>query len=137
MDDPVTRNAMASVLCPLVIALAANPVAAEDLPDPMRPAVAAAKSDSDQAGAAVGDLVLQSVLVSSQRRVAVISGQVVPLGGRIDAWRLVRLTESQAWLRGPEGERMLDLYGAAARQLVKSAPVAPLKRPRPQRTDGS
>jgi hypothetical protein len=114
MDDPVTRNAMASVLCPLVIALAANPVAAEDLPDPMRPAVAAAKSDSDQAGAAVGDLVLQSVLVSSQRRVAVISGQVVP-----------------------EGERMLDLYGAAARQLVKSAPVAPLKRPRPQRTDGS
>lgn len=126
MDDSVTRHGVANVLCPLVIALAAHGVAAAGLPDPTRPAISSPDSDG---GAAVTEFVLQSVLVSAERNLAIISGRVVPLGGELDGWRLVRLTEARAWLRGPEGERMLVLYGGVTRDAnVKSPPRMPLKR---------
>jgi len=136
MDDPLTRHGVANVLCPLVIALAAHGVVAADLPDPTRPAITTASPDA--AGMAAGDLVLQSVLISAERSVAVISGQVVPLGGQVDGWRLVRLTDTRAWLRGPEGERALTLYGAVTRNAgVKSPSGMPLKRVRNSRNDGT
>lgn len=136
MDDPLTRHGVANVLCPLVIALAAHGAVAADLPDPTRPAITT--TGPDAASMAASDLVLQSVLVSPERSVAVISGQVVPLGGRVDGWRLVRLTEARAWLRGPEGERSLALYGAATRDAtVKSPSGMPLKRVRNSRNDGT
>jgi hypothetical protein len=136
MDDPVTRHGMANVLCPLVIALAAHGAAAADLPDPTRPAITQAGTDA--AGRAAGELVLQSVLVSAERSVAVISGQVVPLGGQVDGWRLVRLTATRAWLRGPDGERSLALYDLGIRDAtVKSVPGMPLKRVKNSKTHGT
>jgi hypothetical protein len=55
-------------------------------------------------------LVLQSVLLSPERKAAVISGKVVAPGGRIEGLTLVRLTETEATLAGPRGSVRLRLY---------------------------
>lgn len=82
--------------------------AAQGLADPTRPPAAVAAP----AGSAVpaGGPVLQSVMLSPGRKVAMISGQVVPLGGRYGSARLVRLTDSEAELRDGTEKIVLSLY---------------------------
>ncbi len=80
---------------------------AQSLVDPTRPPVGLA----DMAGsAAVGGPVLQSVMLSPGRKVAVISGEAVILGGRYGAARLVRLTETEAVLKNGAETIVLKLY---------------------------
>lgn len=53
---------------------------------------------------------LQSVLSpKGGKATAIISGQLVPVGGKIGEARLVRLSETEAVLRGPKGEEHLFL----------------------------
>lgn len=77
------------------------------LGDPTRP------SGTFADGAAEGDdgmLRLQSVLMpQGGKPVAIISGQMVRLGGRIGEMRLVRLNETEAVLQGPKGVERLFL----------------------------
>lgn len=84
---------------------------AQPLPDPMRPPAAlAAPAAPASAAAPEGALELQSVLVGRDRTpAAVISGQLVTLGGRVRDARLVRVSERSAVLRGPQGETTLPL----------------------------
>jgi hypothetical protein len=49
---------------------------------------------------------------------AIISGQVVRLGGRIGDARLIRLTESRVVLASPEGETTLQLTPAVEKHTV-------------------
>jgi len=75
--------------------------------DPTRPATA-----SDGAGAAGGSEAgprVESILIAPDRRVAVINGETVTLGGRIAAGEVVRINESEVVVRGVEGERTLTL----------------------------
>lgn len=73
---------------------------AQGMVDPTRPQ--GESGTAAEAGVAGGP-VLQSVMLSSGRKMAVISGEVVVLGGRYGEARLVRLTESEAVLKnGPE-----------------------------------
>ncbi|MDP3715520.1 MAG: hypothetical protein Q8R21_03820, partial [Burkholderiales bacterium] len=60
--------------------------------------------------AATGGPVLQSVMMSPTRKVAMISGQLVVLGGRYGTARLVRLTDSEAVLRDGTETIVLSLY---------------------------
>lgn len=84
---------------------------AGDLPDPTRPPAALA---APAATTAPGALQLQSVLIGKGRTpAAVISGELVLLGGRVRDARLVRVTEHHAVLKGPQGETVLALLPAA------------------------
>ena len=81
---------------------------AQGLADPTRPPAALAVPGS--AAAASGGPVLQSVMMSPGRKVAMISGQMVALGGRYGSARLVRLTDSEAELRDGAETIVLSLY---------------------------
>lgn len=82
-------------------------VAAQGLTDPTRPpaGVAEAASVTDSGGP-----VLQSVMLSQGRKVAVISGEMVVLGGRYGSSRLVRLTETEAVLKNGDEVTVLRMY---------------------------
>lgn len=54
-------------------------------------------------------LVLQSVLMSAKRQRAQISGQTIPLGGRIGDAKLIKITETYVVLQGAQGTQTLEL----------------------------
>jgi hypothetical protein len=61
-------------------------------------------------GAAPGGLVLQSILISPERKAAVISGKVVGPGESVDGYMLVAIAENEAVLRNGDKIRRLRLY---------------------------
>lgn len=81
---------------------------AQGLADPTRPPGMLA--ESSQAAAGSGGPVLQSVMLSPTRKVAVISGEMVVLGGRYGGARLVRLTETEAVLQNGSEQTVLRLH---------------------------
>lgn len=94
----------------LAIGLVAQPAQAETFFDPTRPLVAGLVPEPGPAASpAEAPLVLQSVLLSPQRKLAVISGQSVALGQRIRAYTLINLGSRQAELQGPQGRLTLWL----------------------------
>lgn len=88
---------------------------AQVLVDPTRPPGALAVPGGE---AAAGGPVLQSVMLSPGRKVAVISGELVALGGRYGAARLVRLTESEAVLRNGAETTVLRLFPLVEKRIV-------------------
>jgi len=84
------------------------PVHAEELPDPTRPP---ALLGSAQLTAPVpAGPVLQSVLISPQRRVAIISGQAVKTGGKYGEYFVFKITESEVILRRGKEIQTLKLF---------------------------
>lgn len=88
--------------------------AAELLPDPTRPSI-----DLNSSGAGSGVDVapvedvshgLQSVIISSQYRAAIINGETVSLGGKSGDSRLVEVRESSVVLQNAQGRRVLELF---------------------------
>ncbi|HUG21985.1 MSHA biogenesis protein MshK [Piscinibacter sp.] len=103
----------------LAFALAALPLFAQAnaLRDPTRPPEAMLNGAASAASAPAGALQLQSVLLGAGRRpAAVISGELVLLGGRVGDTRLVRVTERSAVLQGPNGQTTLALTPDATKQ---------------------
>jgi len=87
---------------------------ADNLPDPTRPPAGLLASPAAAASAPSDALQLQSVLMGRGRTpAAVISGELVLLGGRVRDARLVRVTERSAVLKGPSGELTLSLLAPA------------------------
>ena len=80
---------------------------AQGLADPTRPPQVAPAGDGDAAGAAKSAHRLQSVLFSSTRKLAVIDGKTVPLGGEIGGAILTSINENGVTLRrGAETETL-------------------------------
>jgi len=92
------RLSSARLLWALIATLASITAAAQvGLPDPTRPPdrAAAAEGQNGSGGAAARSAHrVQSVLISPERKVAVIDGRAVPLGGRVDGARVVAITET-------------------------------------------
>ena len=80
---------------------------AQTLVDPTRPPGALADMGG---GEAAGGPVLQSEMLSPGRKVAVISGETVVLGGRYGEARLVSVTETEAVLKNGAETTVLKLY---------------------------
>lgn len=87
---------------------------AEVLPDPTKPAVG---SGAIQSGAATGEAKavpsddgLRTIIISPDRRSAVINGQQVALGGKLGNERLMAVCDASVVLQGPEGRREVSLY---------------------------
>ena len=85
--------------------LLAWPALGAPFADPTRPPIAA-----DPAGIPSGSPRLESVLIAPDRRIAVIDGQQVTLGGRIAGGEVVRITESEVVIRGTERVETLKLF---------------------------
>ena len=101
----------------MLLVIASWPAAAagaQAMTDPTRPPGAQSTTAAAQSGP-----VLQSVMLSPARKVAVISGQVVPLGGRFGEARLVRLSESEAVLRNGAETTVLRLYPQVEKRAVR------------------
>jgi hypothetical protein len=104
---------------PFAAALAVLPLLAQanGLSDPTRPPEAMLNGAAAAASAPTGGLQLQSVLLGAGRKpAAVISGELVLLGGRVGDSRLVHVTERSAVLQGPQGLTMLALTPDATKR---------------------
>lgn len=111
----------------LFVALLLHCVAAiaETLVDPTRPP---AGISTDARNDALAAPVLQSVMISSAARSAIIGGEMVRLGGKYGDAHVVRITETEVVLRSPSGTETLKLYPAVSITPVKPAP-APRAQP--------
>jgi MSHA biogenesis protein MshK len=92
----------AACACALVIA----PALAQQLQDPTRPPSAIGQ----EAGAIAEGPVLQSVLIAPDRKVAIISGQSVKLGGQFNGAKLISISETQVVLRNGTELQTLKLF---------------------------
>ena len=125
MAGRLMRNSpiLAALLCVLV----ASTAAAQALRDPTRPpAPASSRGAADrieQSG-----WVLQSVLISPERRYAIINGEVVPLGGSIAGAQLVAVAEERVTLRTQEGLRIIRLFPDVSRLSSADASLGTTKQ---------
>ncbi len=92
-------------------------VLAETLIDPTRPPVSIGRGSETSSQAADTGPVLQSVLVSPERKVAVISGQAVNLGGKFGDSRVVNITESEVTLQSGKNLQTLKLFPNVEKRL--------------------
>lgn len=97
-----------------VLALTIGPARALD--DPTRPPLRAARVAAAPAQPTEPLLILQSVIRSPNGHAAIISGKLVPVGGRIGSARLLRVTEDSAVLQVAGMEKRLALYPAAQKR---------------------
>ena len=105
------------VLLPLLAAATAH---GAPFADPMRPPTVFESATPSASGGPR----LESVLIAPDRRVAVINGQQVSVGGRIGAGQVVSITESEVVLRSAEGTATLRLVP----EFATRQPALPEKR---------
>lgn len=109
----IPRSFIVSFIASLSIACVPAAHANDQLNDPTRPVIVTpAPSESIEKRPAAEVLVLQSVLVAADRKAAVISGRMVALGSSVGGYRLVRVSENDVTLSGPEGLKTLKLFPA-------------------------
>jgi MSHA biogenesis protein MshK len=108
---------MAKRLIALGLLFAASSAGAQTLADPTRPPAAANESSSDpsqQAGASR----LQSILISSRRRVAVIDGRAVRIGERVGDALVVAIAPSEVTLQHGAVRETLKLHPGIDKKTV-------------------
>jgi MSHA biogenesis protein MshK len=104
------------------VCAAPAPAAAQGLADPTQPP---ASMDALVAGgASEGGPVLQSILISPQRRVAVIDGETVKAGDIIGDARVVRITETEVVLQAGDDMRRLRIYPDVEKTSAAAGDVA-------------
>lgn len=98
-----------SILLALIcVAVASTPASAQALRDPTRPPGAGAKGTSQKPESSGWRL--QSVLISPERRYAIINGEVVAVGGAVSGAQLLAVAPEQVTLRTGAGVRIVQLY---------------------------
>jgi MSHA biogenesis protein MshK len=107
--------AMAAFL--LLPLMHAGVVHGEQLTDPTRPPDQIGYVPSEAAPAGPS---LQSVLISPQRRVAIISGKTVKVGDKFGSAHVVSITESEVVLRNGKEMQTLKLFPDVQKRLTSS-----------------
>ena len=114
------------------LAACAPLAAAQSLRDPTRPPVFFGRTESrTENGGIVGrsrdaEWVLQSVLLSPERRYAIINGEVLALGGSVAGAELVAIREGEVTLRSGGVLRTVRLFPNVD---MRSEPVAQSQQP--------
>jgi MSHA biogenesis protein MshK len=111
---------LSAAMLALVLSVAYCAARAQPLADPTRPPTAAPTQAGTSEGSR-GAPRLQSVLISGTRKLAVIDGVTVPLGGKVDGATVVAIGETEVKLRQGEEVQTLRLYPGIERQLVEPA----------------
>jgi MSHA biogenesis protein MshK len=109
------REALCCGMAAMVVAVSG--AQAQALTDPTRPPSALPTSPGAQEETTGPQL--QSILLSSGRKVAVISGAMVPLGGMVGEARVVRITETQVVLKKGEETEILKMFPGIEKRPVK------------------
>lgn len=104
---------------------AAQTMAAEVLPDPTRPPV---EAGVEIPGTVATGPVLQSVMIRPGRRTAVISGQSLAEGERFGGAKLIKISEGEVILIGPEGRKTLKLFPGVEKKFIQPPQEETLKR---------
>lgn len=107
---------------------------AEALRDPTRPPARLEAGTADDGAAASGP-VLQSVLLSPQRRLAIISGQTLKVGDKFGEARLVKIGENEVVLRNGTSLQTLKLFPNVEKQPAAKSPVPSRKTERTNNKD--
>lgn len=129
MAEPLNLLAVRFLMC--AACMAGSPlstVAAENLADPTRPpsTLAVTGSTTDK----TADVpVLQSVLISPYRKVAVINGEALQVGDRLDDARVSRIAEAEVVLvRGGRTQTLKLFPGIEKRRTQNGATAKAHKR---------
>lgn len=132
MAEPLTRTVLPFVS--LFMLMAASWADAESLVDPTRPPPNLAGAG----GAAIEETGsgLQSVLISSGRKSAIIGGQVVGLGEKYGDARVVKITESEVVLQSGTTKEILRLFPDVDKRPARAVKQRKVSRDRP-RGDGA
>lgn len=88
---------------------------AQALRDPTRPPIVAKSGGSGFERSGPAGWILQSVLISPERRYAIINGEIVAPGQSVGGAELVALAEGRATLRTPDGLQNVELFPDVAR----------------------
>ena len=129
MADRLRRHTL--ILAALVCAVTASMAASQTLRDPTRPPAVSAKGAAGKIEPS--GWILQSVLISPERRYAIINDEVVSVGGSIAGAELVAIAEERVTLRTREGLRILNLFPDVARlNAADASPGAAKRRQAPQ-----
>lgn len=102
----------------MLATLACTQALAAPFADPTQPPGAVSGGAESAAGATDGPR-LQSVLISPNRRVAVIGGQTVPLGGMYGEARVVRITEGEVVLQTGQERQTLKLFSEVEKRVTR------------------
>jgi MSHA biogenesis protein MshK len=105
----------------LALGFVASAALAENLPDPTRPSGASMVNGS--AENVPSGPVLQSVLNSSGRKIAIISGQSVKLGEMIGSARVVKIEDAEVVLAKGKDVQVLSLFPVVEKQPVAAYPL--------------
>ncbi len=95
---------------------------AEMLTDPTRPPVVLGVRGADTSVAS--GPVLQSVLISPMRRVAVISGHTVRVGDKVEGMTVVRIMDGAVALQDGKTVKILKLFPGIDKHLMRRTPAA-------------
>ncbi len=101
---------------------------AEVLPDPLRPP-AAPVADSSAPVTNSGPI-LQSVFISSGRKVAVINGQSVQVGDKIGEARVLRIAEGEVVLAQGKESQTLKLFPGLEKHWSAGSPAVKINKRR-------
>lgn len=112
------RNRALSCTMTAAVIVAMAGAQAQALTDPTRPPAAAGATLGAQDEAPPGTQ-LQSVLISKGRRLAVINGNTVALGGMVGEARVVKITETEVVLKKGEETEVLKMYPGIDKRPVK------------------
>lgn len=93
-----------------LLALQAGSVFAEELSDPTRPPASIAAPVAVGATTESQQIGLQTIIISKNRRAAIIDGETVELGKRHGEARLIEVNEGGVVLQGAQGRQVLTLF---------------------------
>ena len=104
----------------LVAALVSAAALAAPFADPTRPPSVGADAAAGPGGQAVSGPRLESVLIAPNRRVAVISGRPVMVGGKVGEARVVRISETEVVLQNGEQRETLKLFPEVEKKSIRT-----------------
>lgn len=108
-------NGMTRIFSALSIALYSIAVTAAEMPDPTRPPAslllgAAANSTAEQKSTESQPSGLQTTIISTTRRAAIIDGKTVELGEKHGDAQLIEVNEGSVVLQSAQTRRVLTLF---------------------------
>lgn len=107
------------------------PASAETLVDPTRPPAGLGKNQA--LDAAPSAPVLQSILISPTRRVAIISGKTLQAGDKFDGFQLVTIGDNEVVLRSGKNVQVLKLFPPLRKAASNNRGASNLDSPGKQR----
>lgn len=119
MAGCVMRKLVRYALIGFLLAVLFPDVFAQQLRDPTRPPSFVAPTGAD--AVRESDLVLQTVLISPERRAAIINGRLLRLGENISGMQLMSISEGEVKLRGRGGPRTLHLFPSVKKREARPA----------------